>query len=144
MLMRTDPFRDLAGFARAFDQMSTATSAPMDAYRLGDVVTVQLDLPGVDPDSIDIQIERGELRIQAARRTDAPDGARFLVRERSETAVARRIMLGDVLDVDHVDAEYTAGVLTLRIPLRETAKPRKIGVRHRDRDDTQAITADAS
>jgi HSP20 family protein len=142
MLMRTDPFRDLAGFARAFDQATTM--APMDAYRVGDVVTVELDLPGVAADSIDIQIERGELRVQATRRPQVPEGARFLIRERTETTVQRRLMLGDVLDVDHVDAEYTAGVLTLRIPLRETAKPRKIDVRHSEVQDTKAIAADAS
>jgi HSP20 family protein len=146
MLMRTDPFRDLAGFARAFDQAtsSTALDAPMDAYRVGDVVTVELDLPGVDVDSLDIQIERGELRVQATRRSRRPEGARFLIRERTDTTVQRRVMLGDVLDVDHVDAEYTAGVLTLRIPLRETAKPRRIDVRHSDAHDATAISAEAS
>lgn len=139
MLMRTDPFRDLAGLARTIEQATS--SAPMDAYRHGDVVTVELDLPGIDPDAIDVQVERGELRVQATRRPVVPDGARFLVRERTETSVQRRIMLGDVLDVDAVDAEYTAGVLTLRIPLREAAKPRRIDVRSGAADDAHAITA---
>jgi HSP20 family protein len=144
MLMRTDPFRDLAGFARAFDQMSTATAAPMDAYRVGDVVTVQLDLPGVDPSSIDVQIERGELRLTAVRRRAQREGIQFLVRERAEGEISRRIMLGDVLDVDHVDAEYHDGILTLRIPLSQSAKPRRIDVRHHEAPEQPAITVDST
>ena len=139
-----DPFREMDRLLGDVTRTPASVAMPMDLYRTGDDFVAHIDLPGVDPDSIDIQIERGELRIQAGRRSDAPDGARFLVRERSETTVTRRIMLGDVLDVDHVDADYEAGVLTLRIPLRETAKPRKISVSHHDRDRVQAITADAS
>lgn len=130
MLMRTDPlFRDFPSFARLIEG-STASTASMDAYRQGDVITVEFDLPGVDPDGIDIQIERGELRLQAQRRSTAPDDARYLVRERLDTTITKRVMLGDVLDVSHVDAEYGDGVLTLRIPLSDTAKPKKVTVRH--------------
>ncbi len=129
MLLRTDPFRDLQAVARAFDSAGAPTTA-MDAYRHGDVVTVDLDLPGVDADSIDVQVERGELRIQATRRTTAPEGARFLVRERPEATLGRRIVLGDALDVEAVDAEYHDGVLSIRVPLREAAKTRRIDVRH--------------
>jgi HSP20 family protein len=125
MLMRSDPFRQ---WDRLFEQPS-GFAAPMDAYRLGDVITVEFDLPGVDPDSIDLQIERGELRLEARRRLDTPDEAQYLMRERSDTSVTRRLMLGDVLDVEHVDAEYHDGVLTLRIPLHENAKPRRVEVR---------------
>ena len=101
----------------------------MDAYRVGDVVTVEFDLPGIDPDSIDLQVERGELRLSAERRRRTPEGASYLVQERRDLKVSRRVMLGDTLDVDHVDAEYLDGVLTLRIPLRESAKPRQVEVR---------------
>jgi HSP20 family protein len=128
MLMRTDPSRQWDRFAGVFDQ-SASFSALMDAYRLGDVITVEFDLPGVDPESIDLQIERGELRLNAQRRRNAPDGAQYLVRERVDATVSRRLMLGDVLDVEHVDAEYRDGVLTLRIPLSESAKPRRVDVR---------------
>lgn len=130
MLLRTDPFRDLQAVARAFDTATGGATTAMDAYRHGDVVTVDLDLPGVDPDSIDVQVERGELRIQATRRSSAPEGARFLVRERPEATLGRRIVLGDALDVEAVDAEYVDGVLSIRLPLRETAKTRRIDVRH--------------
>jgi HSP20 family protein len=143
MLLRTDPFRELDRVARMFDAAGGPTTA-MDAYRHGDVVTVDVDLPGVDPDSIDVQVERGELRIQATRRSTAPEGARFLVRERPEATLGRRIVLGDALDVEAVDAEYLDGVLSIRMPLRETAKTRRIDVRHAVGDGgAKAITADA-
>ncbi len=142
MLLRTDPFRDLNAFARMLDTAGGPTTA-MDAYRHGDVVTVDVDLPGVEPESIDVQVERGELRIQARRRSTAPEGARFLVRERPEATIGRRIVLGDALDVEAVDAEYVDGVLSIRMPLRETAKTRRIDVRHLASgaagDDTRAL-----
>lgn len=140
MLLRTDPLRDLQAVARMFDASTGGATTAMDAYRHGDVVTVDIDLPGVDPDSIDVQVERGELRIQATRRSSAPDDARFLVRERPEAAVGRRIVLGDALDVEAVDAEYVDGVLSIRMPLRETAKTRRIDVRHAIGRGARAIT----
>ena len=144
MLMRTEPLRDFM-FSNLFEDTRSLTAA-MDAYRVGDVITLQLDLPGVDPSSIDVQIERGELRVSARRAVTAPDDAQFLVRERADAAVSRRIMLGDVLDVEHVDAEYVDGILTLRIPLHETAKSRRIDVRHSASDDEQqrSIPVEAS
>jgi HSP20 family protein len=142
MLLRTDPFRDLHAMSRMFDAAGGTTA--MDAYRHGDVVTVDLDLPGVDPDSIDVQVERGELRVQATRRVTAPEGARFLVRERPEQTFGRRIVLGDALDVEAVDAEYHDGVLSIRMPLRETAKTRRIDVRHAVGQGTKAITGSSS
>jgi HSP20 family protein len=138
--MRTDPFRQ---WDRFLDQTGSQFSAALDAYRLGDVVTVQFDLPGVDPDSIDLQIERGELRLNAWRRTRSPEGAQYLIRERPDAQVTRRLMLGDVLDVEHVDAEYHDGVLTLRIPLHESAKPRRVDVRHAAAGDSRQISVDA-
>ncbi len=142
MLMRTDPLRQ---WDRFFDQAGSPLTAAMDAFRLGDVITVQFDLPGVDADSIDLQIERGELRLNARRRSSTPEGAQYLVRERQDTTVSRRLMLGDVLDVEHVDAEYHDGVLTLRIPLHESAKPRRVDVRHgADTDKQRAITVETA
>jgi HSP20 family protein len=129
MLMRTDPFRQ---WDRVFEQTGGSFTAAMDAYRLGDVITVQFDLPGVDPDSIDLQIERGELRLNARRRSASPEGAQYLI-------------LGDVLDVDHVDAEYRDGVLSIRIPLHESAKPRRVDIHRPGGDaDQRAITVEPS
>ena len=141
MLLRSDPFRQ---WDRVFEPPTGASFAPMDAFRLGDVITVQFDLPGVDPDSIDLQIERGELRLNAERRRVGPEGAQYLVRERTEATVSRRLMLGDVLDVEHVDAEYHDGILTLRIPLHESAKPRRVDVRRSEGDRQKAITVESS
>ncbi len=129
MLMRTDPFRNFDRFFENPGFVGTGT-APMDAYRQGDVVTVEFDLPGVDPESVDVQVERGELRLSAERTRQVPEGATYLVQERRDTKVSRRVMLGDNLDVEHVDAEFDDGVLTLRIPLAESAKPRQVEVRH--------------
>lgn len=143
MLLRTDPFRDLQAVARAFDSAGVPMTA-MDAYRHGDVVTVDLDLPGVDPDSIDVQVERGELRVQATRRSTAPEGARFLVRERPEATLGRRIVLGDALDVEAVDAEYHDGVLSIRVPLREAAKTRRIDVRKAVGSGAKAISGSSA
>lgn len=129
MLMRTDPMRN---FDRLFENpgVTGMSAAAMDAYRVGDVVTVEFDLPGVDPSSIDVQVERGELRLSAERTRRVPEGASYLVQERRDTKVSRRVMLGDTLDVEHVDAQFDDGVLTLRIPLSESAKPRQVTVRH--------------
>ena len=124
MSMLADPIRQRD---RPLDQGTTLT-APMDAYRRGDVTTVPSDLPGVDPSTIDLQVEREELRLSARRASSLPEGARYFVRERTETVVSRRVMLGDVLDVDPVDAEHSSGVLTRRIPLHEHAELRKVQV----------------
>src|SRR3954454_9932274 len=140
MLMRTDPRQ----WDRLFDPAGGTFTAAMDAFRLGDVITVQFDLPGVDVDSIDLQIEHGELRLTASRRHSTPEGAQYLVRERQNATISRRLMLGDVLDVEHVDAEYHDGILSLRIPLSESAKPRRVDVRRADDNDQRAITVDAT
>lgn len=143
MLMRTDPFRSWDRLFEGVDAPAARTAA-MDAYRVGDVVTVEFDLPGVDPESIDVQVERGELRLGAQRRRRAPQDAAYLVQERRDLTVSRRLMLGDALDVEHVDAEYHDGVLTLRIPLSEAAKPRQVEVRHGAGADASAITVESS
>ena len=142
MLMLSDP---LQRWDRLFETTGGPTAA-MDAFRLGDVVTLRFDLPGIEFDSIDLQIERGELRLSARRQSTLPEGATYLIHERADTTVTRRVMLGDVLDVEHVDAEFVDGVLTLRIPLHESAKPRRVNVRHvvdvaRERDALSAHSA---
>ena len=142
MLVHTDPLRDLAQLTRLLD--GNPANAAMDAYRVGDVINVEFDLPGVDPSTVDLQIERGELRLSARRTSTAPEGARYLVRERAASTVTRRVVLGDVLDVDHVDAEYTDGVLHLRIPLRDTAKPKQIAILRPSDADRRAIEVETA
>jgi HSP20 family protein len=127
MLLRYDPFRELDRFARASE--SDRPPMPFDAYRNGDVVVLDIDLPGVEPDSVDLTVERNELRVEATRARENVEGRQYLVQERPMGRATRRLFLGENLDTDHLDAEYHQGVLTLRIPLRETAKPRKVEIR---------------
>ncbi len=129
MLLRFDPFRELD---RAADSAWSRTSpaVPMDAVRKGDHVTVHFDLPGVDPASIDLEVERNVLSLRAERRWTRAEDEEVLASERRQGAFARQLLLGDTLDGDRVDADYHDGVLTLTIPVAETAKPRKVEVSH--------------
>ena len=132
MLMRTDPFRELDRVAQqVFGNQGTwsrPTAMPMDAYRSGDEFVVAFDLPGVDPGAIDLDVERNVLTVRAERRPVATENVEMQVSERPLGVFSRQLFLGDTLDTDHVHASYDAGVLTLRIPVAEQAKPRKIAV----------------
>ncbi|WP_410626941.1 Hsp20/alpha crystallin family protein [Amycolatopsis sp. cmx-8-4] len=146
MLMRTDPFRELDRFAQ--QMLGTATpgtwskpaAMPMDAYRDGDEFVVCFDLPGVSPDAIELDIERNVLTVKAERRP-APGGddVQIHVTERPLGVFSRQLFLGDTLDTARIAADYDAGVLTLRIPIAEKAKPRRIEVTGAgDRKEIQA------
>jgi HSP20 family protein len=129
MLMRTDPFRDID---RVFDQLVGTASRPavmhVDAEREGDWFNVYFDLPGVDPDSIDLTVERNVLQVKAHRQRQAKDGVESVISERPMGVFSRQLFLGDTLDTDNLQASYDNGVLTLRIPVSERAKPRKISI----------------
>ncbi|MFC9928649.1 Hsp20/alpha crystallin family protein [Streptomyces sp. NPDC127190] len=129
MLMRTDPFRDLDRLAQQVLGTNARPSAmPMDAYRSGEDFLVHFDLPGVDPETIELDVERNVLNVRAERRSPAPEEAEMLVAERPTGTFTRQLFLGDTLDTDRIDASYDAGVLTLRIPMAEQAKPRRIQI----------------
>ncbi len=138
MLMRTDPFRELDRLAQQVFGQSTGTwSRPtamaMDAYRAGDHFVVAFDLPGVDPDAIELDVERNVLTVKAERRPIAAgDQVEMQVAERALGVFSRQLFLGDTLDTERIDASYDAGVLTLRIPIAEKAKPRKISIANTD------------
>jgi len=128
MLVRTDPFRDLDRLAQQFfGTTSRPAVMPMDAWREGDHFVVEFDLPGVNPDSIDIDVERNVLTVKAERpaRENQDD---MLATERSRGVFSRQLVLGDNLDTDKVEAGYDNGVLKLSIPVAEQAKPRKISI----------------
>ncbi|MEU5812039.1 Hsp20/alpha crystallin family protein [Streptomyces sp. NPDC047718] len=133
MLMRTDPFREmdrivqqLSGTAGTWSKPSVM---PMDAYREGDAYVIAFDLPGVSTDAIDIDVERNMLTVKAERRPAAKaDSVKMELSERPLGVFSRQIMLADTLDTEHIEADYDAGVLTLRIPIAERAKPRKISI----------------
>lgn len=133
MLMRTDPFRELdrlaAQLMNANGTWSRPTAMPMDAYRDGDTYVIALDLPGVSTDAIDIDVERNMLTIKAERRpVEQTDTVERELSERPLGVFSRQIMLADTLDTESIDAEYEAGVLTLRIPIAERARPRKVSI----------------
>ena len=129
MLMRTDPFREIDRIA---EQFFGTTSRPavmhMDAYRDGDYFYAAFDLPGVDPESIDCTVQRNVLTVRAERRRPSGDNVELVAAERPMGVFNRQLFLGDTLDTDKLEAGYENGVLTLRIPVAERAKPRKVAI----------------
>ncbi|MFC5070502.1 Hsp20/alpha crystallin family protein [Kitasatospora cinereorecta] len=133
MLMRTDPFRELDRLAQQLTgdsgTWSKPSAMPMDAYREGEEYVIALDLPGVAKDAIDIDVERNMLTVKAERRpTSRGEDAQVELSERPLGVFSRQLVLADTLDTERIRADYDAGVLTLRIPIAERAKPRKITV----------------
>src|SRR5882757_2753156 len=132
MLMRTDPFRELDRLSQqVFGTNGTPTRPavmPMDAYRDGERFVVHFDIPGVYPSSIDLDVERNVLTVHAERKPPIGEGVDYQVAERPRGVFSRQLFLGDTLDTDRIEASYDAGVLTLRIPVMEKAKPRKIEI----------------
>ena len=128
MLMRFDPMRE---FDRMFEQAWSQTrqaSIPMDAYRHGDSFVVNLDLPGVDPGSIDVSVERNAVTVSAERHWQPVEGDQVVASERRHGTFTRQLFMGDGLDTDRIHASYENGVLTVTIPVAERAKPRRIEV----------------
>ena len=115
MLMRTDPFRELDRLAQAFGTPARPAAMPIDAYRKGDTFLVQFDLPGVQADSIDLTVEKNVLTVHAEQSRPESDGIEMLLAERPQGTFSRQLFLGETLDADHIDAEYTNGVLVLRV-----------------------------
>jgi HSP20 family protein len=138
MLMRTDPFRELDRltqqvFGNNPGTWSRPTAMPMDAYRAGEQFVVCFDLPGVAPDAIELDVERNVLTVKAERRpVGTGEHVEMQVAERPLGVFSRQLFLGETLDTEHIDASYEAGVLTLRIPIAEKAKPRKISIANAD------------
>jgi len=132
MLMRTDPFRELDRLTQQLFGTNGTPSRPavmlMDAYRHGEQFVVQFDLPGVDPSSIDLDVEHNVLTVKAERVPPYGEDVELQVAERPRGVFSRQLFLGDTLDADRIEAHYDAGVLTLRLPIAEKAKPRKIEI----------------
>ena len=129
MLMRTDPFRE---FDRLAEQVLGTTARPaampMDAWREGEDFVVAFDLPGVNADSVDIDVEQNVLTVKAERPDPVGEDTELIASERPRGVFSRQLILGDALDTNGVKASYDAGVLTLRIPVAEKAKPRRIEI----------------
>ena len=130
MLLRFDPFREID---RLTEQMvsgtRTARMVPMDVYRRGDAYVVELDVPGVDPSTIDLSIDRNTLTVRAERGTSVREGEEVLVAERPQGSFTRQLALGDGLDTESVTADCDNGVLRLTIPVAPAAKPRKVEIK---------------
>jgi len=143
MLMRTDPFRDLERLTQQVfgpnGTLARPSVMPMDAWRDGDTFHVEFDLPGVDPDSVDLDVESNVVTVKAERPSRASD-AELIAAERPRGVFSRQLILGDNLDTEHISASYDAGVLSLQIPVAEQAKPRKIAIASKG-EDRRAINA---
>lgn len=127
MLARFDPFRELDRLVDGVVGRSPGI-APIDAYRQGDNFHVAVDLPGVNPDEIDITVDRDVLVIRAERPRSIPEDAKLVVNELSGGTLSRRLLLGEGVDSEHISATYDAGVLHLTLPLAAKAAPRKVSV----------------
>ena len=129
MLMRTDPFRELDRVAQqVFGTAARPAAMPIDAYRKGDEFVVLFDLPGCDPASIELTVERNLLAVHAERRRPSEDDVELVLGERPYGTFSRQLFLAETLDVERLSAEYTDGVLRLRVPVKEQAKPRRVDI----------------
>lgn len=136
-----DPFRNVDELFSQATRNPAAAAMPMDLYREDDTYFVKIDLPGVDPSTIDVDLDDSTLTVRAERRPQAGESAQWLTRERPVGTFARQLTLGKGVASDSINAEYTDGVLVLTIPVAEQAKPRKISVSHKD---SSAITSEAT
>jgi HSP20 family protein len=141
MLMRTDPFRELDRLTQqALGTAAWPAAMLMDAWQDGEEFVVAFDLPGVDVDSVDIDVERNVLTVRAERKNLTDDTTELIASERPRGAFSRQIILGDALDTEAVKASYDAGVLLLRIPIAEKAKPRRVHI-ETNSDQAKEISA---
>lgn len=143
MLLRTtDPFRDFDRLAQqVFGTTTRPAVMPMDAWREGDRFVIEMDLPGVAKDTIDIDVERNVLTVTAERMARNGDWE-MLASERSRGRFSRQLVLGDNLDLEHIEADYADGVLRLAVPVAEKAKPRKVPV-GRGESSTQRVAIES-
>lgn len=135
MLMRFDPFNDFDRLSRQMMGQSGKSFMPVDAYRQGDRFWLHVDLPGVDQDSIDLEVEKNTLTVSAERKWErnGDEDLSVILNERPQGSFSRQFFLGDGLDPDKIEAGYDAGVLTISIPVAEQAKARKITIGTNDR-----------
>ncbi|MDQ3678951.1 MAG: Hsp20/alpha crystallin family protein [Actinomycetota bacterium] len=128
MLMRFEPFRELDRLTQHLGTAARPAVMPMDAYRHGDQFVVHLDLPGVDPASIDLTVEKNVLTVSAERSWQPEEGQDVVVSERPQGRFSRQLFLGESLDAERIEAGYEQGVLTVTVPVAEQARPRKVEI----------------
>ena len=145
LLLQNDSFRDINAL---FDQLAGRSGngqwpMPMDAYKRGDDLWVHIDLPGVAADSVDIDVERNVLTVTAQRSWQRQDGDQVYLAERHRGSFRRQVHLGEGLDAERIEADYHDGVLTLRIPVAEKARPRKIAINTSNQQALEASSSDS-
>jgi len=125
-----EPLRDLERFANTFFESARPgpRMMPMDLYRDGDHYVLTADMPGVDPGSVDIDVDGQLLTIRAERTLGEGDGVKWITRERTAGTFLRQLSLGQGIDTDRISASYRNGVLSVTIPVSEKALPRKVAV----------------
>jgi len=127
--MSFDPFSQLDRLAATvLDTARAPRLMPVDLYRVGDRYVLTADLPGVDPDSVDVDVDGQVLTIRAERNASSVEGAKWLTQERPYGSYVRQFSLGDGVDLDQISANYENGVLSIGIPVNEKTKPRKIQI----------------
>jgi HSP20 family protein len=129
--------------ATLFDPRQAVRTMPMDLYRDGDHYVMNADLPGIDPGSVDVDVDGRFLTIRAERTASANDGATWITRERPSGSFQRRLRLGDGIDAESISASYDNGVLSVIIPVSEKAKPRKVTITAGSPSDAAAETVAA-
>jgi HSP20 family protein len=145
MLMRFDPFRELDRLTQQAPWGSSGLRVmPIDAYRRGDQFFVHFDLPGVDPDSIELTVEKNVLTVKADRNWQPQEGDEIVVSERPRGSFTRQLFLGETLDANRVVANYEQGVLTVTIPVAEAARPRKVEIGTGDSGSPKPIDAQST
>jgi len=147
MLIQNDPFRDLDSLLNRFASRSGGTvagAAPVDAFRRGTDVWVHMDLPGVKAEDLDITVERNVLTIEGKRDWQRQEGDQPYFSERFRGSFRRQVQLGDSLDLEHLEADLMDGVLTIRIPVAEQAKARKVQVGQLRSSSPSAIETSSS
>jgi len=146
--MRFDPFRELDRLTENVwntgNRRATATAMPIDAYRSGDRFLVNFDLPGVDPSTVELTVEKNVLTVRAERSPRWDADAELIVAERPHGAFTRQLFLAETLDSGKVEASYDAGVLTVSIPVAEAAKPRRVEISGSANGNATPITTGAS
>jgi HSP20 family protein len=135
MLVRFDPYRDVDRMTEELLRPNRPWSMPMDAYRRGDSFVVHLDIPGVDPSTIDLTVEQNTLTVTAERAWSPAEGDEVHIAERPQGKFSRQLLLGESLDTERIAARYDQGVLTITIPVAAQSKPRKVEITGADEPD---------
>src|SRR5699024_11812155 len=131
MATRFDPIRDLDRFFTEVTRTPNSTTLPMDLYRDGEVFIARIDMPGADPNSIDVDVEDRTLTVRARRESeDADKDVKWLTRARTNGTYARQLTLGNRGALDRIRADYSDGALTLTSPAAQEGRPRKVPVPH--------------